>query len=414
MEVETKIKKAKSRLMRHPESRYMAGIFVSGKTEVCDDIPTACTDGWNEKYGREFMDKLTVPEATGVVWHEGMHKYLKHLLRFKKQMKTDGRLMNAAMDYAVNAIIHNVKDKTLAVLPEPHLYHPMFENWSVLEIYEYLKTGRDADGNKRGEPKDNPANGNRDIGGNSYPTGSLDNHSEEMMDGEGGADGEMTDEKVKEISQKIDDAIQQGMIIAGAMGVELPRAITETLEIPVNWPEELYEFATSMASGADEYTMRRYNRRRLADDIYMPTMYSDSVSEVLLLLDASGSINQKMLNEWAGVVSDVCVSVQPDLVRVLWWDTKVHTEQVFDSTQFDQIAKLLMPRGGGGTRVSCVSEYIKEKDLNADCAIVLTDGYVEPEVRWETDIPTLWMVTENRSFNPPAGRMVKIDSLGEV
>ena len=412
MDVATKIKKAKSRLMRHPETRYMAGMFVSGKTEVVHQgVPTACTDGWNEKYGHDFMDKLSVPEATGVVLHEGLHKYLKHLMRFRKQMKTDGRLMNAAMDYAVNAIIHNLKDKTLAVLPEPHLYHPMFEGWSVLEIYDYLKSGRDKDGNKRGEPRE--GSGGVSIGGQHHSTESLDEHDTEGLatDGDG---GEMSEEKIKEIMAKIDEAIQQGAIIAGAMGVDLPRAITETLEIPVDWVAEMYEFASSTVSGAEDFTMRRYNRRRLADDMYMPTMYKDSVSEVMLLLDASGSIDQKALNEWAGVVSDVCESVQPDLVRVLWWDTEVHTEQVFEQTQFDQIRQLLMPRGGGGTRVSCVSEYIKQKNLTADCAIVLTDGYVESDVQWHIDIPTLWMVTQSRSFNPPAGRMVKIENLGGV
>ena len=62
MDVATKIKKSKSRLMRHPETRYMAGMFVSGKTEVVHQgVPTACTDGWNEKYGHDFMDKLSVP-----------------------------------------------------------------------------------------------------------------------------------------------------------------------------------------------------------------------------------------------------------------------------------------------------------------------------------------------------------------
>ena len=54
---------------------------------------------------------------------------------------------------------------------------------------------------------------------------------------------------------------------------------------------------------------------------------------------------------------------------------------------------------------------IKDKNLSADCAIVLTDGYVEDNVQWDIDIPTLWMVTENRGFRPPVGRMVKIENI---
>lgn len=404
MDTITKLKKAATRLMRHPETRHMAGIFVSGKVEIRDDIPTACTDGWNELYGRAFTDKLSVAEATGVKLHEGMHKYMNHIPRFRKLMKTDGKLINAAMDYAINDIIHNLKDKTLAVLPEPHLYNPMFRNWSVIEIYEFLKSGRDKDGNKQGDPKDNSKGVS--IGGQQYDTDSMDEHSAESVTG-----GELSEADAEEIAKKIDAAIKQGAIIAGAMGLDLPRALTEALEPTINWAAEMYDFASNNVRGADEFSFQRYNRRRLADDIYMPTMYKETLSEVLIMPDASGSITDKQLDAWAAEVASVCDAVQPDLVRVLWWDTKVHGEQIFEPGQFDQIRELLRPRGGGGTNVSCVSRYIKDKNLSADCAIVLTDGYVEDNVQWDIDIPTLWMVTENRGFRPPVGRMVKIENI---
>jgi hypothetical protein len=41
--------------------------------------------------------------------------------------------------------------------------------------------------------------------------------------------------------------------------------------------------------------------------------------------------------------------------------------------------------------------------------VVFTDGYVEDKVDWVTGVETLWLVTENRSFKPPKGKMVKID-----
>lgn len=408
MDLATKIKKANSRLMRHPETRMMAGIFVSGKSEITDNVPTACTDGWNVRYGKSFMTPLTVAESTGVVLHENLHKYLKHIMRFRKLMKKDGQLINAAMDYAINDFIHNLKDKTLAVLPTPHLYDPMFKNWSVIEIYEYLKTGRDRDGNDRGEPKQD-GQGNVRIGGNSHATGTMDSHETESFGGE----GELTEEKAKEIMQKIDEAIQRGAVIAGAMGNDIPRIMSEAMAPPVDWKREMFEFASSHVKGADEYTFHKYNRRYLADDIYMPTMYSETVSRVYIMNDTSGSIDDRQMGEWASTVSAVCESVQPEYVHVLWWDTKVHAEQVFARGQFDQIRSLLKPQGGGGTYVTCVNDYVKEKRLEGDCAIVLTDGYVESNPRWDIKMPTLWMVTANRQFVPPAGRVVKIENLGE-
>jgi hypothetical protein len=32
--------------------------MMVGKTSVCDDIPSACTNGRDEKYGREFIATL--------------------------------------------------------------------------------------------------------------------------------------------------------------------------------------------------------------------------------------------------------------------------------------------------------------------------------------------------------------------
>jgi predicted metal-dependent peptidase len=93
-------------------------------------------------------------------------------------------------------------------------------------------------------------------------------------------------------------------------------------------------------------------------------------------------------------------------VRVLWWDTDVHGEQVFEG-DYANIAGLLKPQGGGGTHVSCVNEYINKQKINAECVIVFTDGYVESDITWNILSPTLWMVTECKSFEPPVGKMVK-------
>ena len=92
-------------------------------------------------------------------------------------------------------------------------------------------------------------------------------------------------------------------------------------------------------------------------------------------------------------------------MRVLWWDTQVHGEQVFKDNYSD-IAKMLKPLGGGGTMVSCVSGYINKHKLNAECVLVFTDGYVESDINWNISSPTLWMVTQRRDFIPPVGKKV--------
>ena len=134
------------------------------------------------------------------------------------------------------------------------------------------------------------------------------------------------------------------------------------------------------------------------------------MTEVIYGFDTSGSITQEMIGKAAFQLQLICDMVRPTTVRVLWWDTEVHGEQVFDGDS-PNIKDILKPMGGGGTRVSCVSEYIVKKNYKPDCIVIFTDGYVESDIQWVTGVDTLWLVTENRSFVAPKGKMVRIDKL---
>ena len=108
-------------------------------------------------------------------------------------------------------------------------------------------------------------------------------------------------------------------------------------------------------------------------------------------------------------LASICEVVSPEKVRVLWWDTQVHGEQVFTNSEYNDIANLLKPMGGGGTHVSCVSEHINKEKISAECVIVFTDGYVESDIKWEISSPTLWMVTMNKGLVVPCGKKVFAD-----
>jgi predicted metal-dependent peptidase len=129
----------------------------------------------------------------------------------------------------------------------------------------------------------------------------------------------------------------------------------------------------------------------------------------VVAIDTSGSISGDILTAFATELASICDLCEPEKVRVLWWDTHVHGEQIFEGNYMG-LAKMLKPVGGGGTRVGCVSDYIVKERINADCVIVFTDGYVESSFVWDVIPPTLWMVTENISFHPPVGKKVMINN----
>jgi hypothetical protein len=144
------------------------------------------------------------------------------------------------------------------------------------------------------------------------------------------------------------------------------------------------------------------------DDIIAPATHNEVVGETILAIDSSGSIDSKILSQFAEEIALYAQSVNPERIRVLWWDTDVHAEQVFEPEQYGSIKTLLKPRGGGGTKLGCVSKYINDNKLKPDVVVVLTDGYVESEYDWDIKPPTLWLVTECRSFNPKCGRLIRV------
>ena len=396
---EQRIKKGHIALMKHPETALWGGVMMMGSTEVVDEAITAYTDGINKKYGRAFLTAIcpTQAEVNGLILHENLHIGLRHHLHGADMFREDGDKANKAADYVVNDMITEISKKypELVQLPRGGLYDPQYHNMSMREIYKLLKSKKGGGGG--GGKPDKEGEKGSGSGGGEYE---FDKHDFGKP---------MTQEEAKEMDGKIDRAIREGALLAGRLGIDLPRSISDMLNPVIDWKKELAEFVTSSCKGKDEYTWRKFNRRLISNDIYLPTVENETIGEVVVGIDTSGSIGQEQLDAFASELVSICEAVSPDAVRVLWWDTKVHGEQLF-TDNYDQIGSMLKPLGGGGTRVSSVAEYINKKKINAECVLVFTDGYLESDVVWNISAPTLWMVTENRNWTPPTGKKVFMEN----
>jgi predicted metal-dependent peptidase len=392
-----------------------------GVTSVIDDDSvTAYTDGVNKKYGRKFMESiLSESKVRGLILHENLHVALKQVVFGRAMFLENRKMANLAADFVVNDIIVNIDgtiagtSERLVELPDGAIYDPMFHDWSMREVYNYLKkhAKKGGGGGQGGKGQGNPP-----------PSGGTQSNDDDDMDGDtvtvngktydiSQADEhdfigrEVSAEEAKEILDDIDKALREGGMLAGRMGAKIPRVISDLLEPKVDWRDALREFVSSSTKGNDEFTWRRMNKRQMANDIYLPSVMNESIGEIIVAIDTSGSIGGAEITEFATELVSICEVCQPEVVRVLWWDTEVHGEQVFKDNYSD-IAKMLKPLGGGGTKVSCVSEYVNKHKLNAECVLVFTDGYVEGDIKWNISSPTLWMVTQRRDFIPPVGKKV--------
>ena len=411
--IEQRVKKAHIALMRHPETALYSGVFMMGETSVSDEAITAYTDGVNKKYGRAFVSALSDVELNALVLHENLHIVFRHLLHNRDLFEENRKLSNIAADYVVNDVIVNLKDTSLCKLPEGALVDPVFHNMNMREVYRLLKEKcKPREGDKPKQPQqpgDQPSSGGEDgnQGGDEgvpqeFKDYEFDDHDLSSKEGVGGP---QTAEEAKALDNKIDRALREGALLAGRLGGKVPRSIKELLDPKTRWQDELKEFVTASCRGKDEYTWKKFNRRLLPNDIYMPSVENETIGEVVVAIDTSGSIGQTALDEFATELQSICDAVEPEVVRVLWWDAIVHGEQVFRG-QYQGLRELLKPLGGGGTRVTSVSDYLKKNKTKAECVIVFTDGYVEGDVKWEVNAPTLWLVTAHKEWTPPVGRKV--------
>jgi predicted metal-dependent peptidase len=139
----------------------------------------------------------------------------------------------------------------------------------------------------------------------------------------------------------------------------------------------------------------------------MPSTYSEAPEELLLAIDASGSISNRYLSRFLGEMKSIAETVRPKRVRVLYWDTKVCRDELYEFDDIDKLVTSTKPSGGGGTAVSCVSRYMSEFGIKPQAVIVLTDGYLSGD--WGTwNAPVLWCIANNKNARPTVGKHVHV------
>lgn len=394
---EQRLSKNITQIMGNPKYVALAGVLMIGEKGIKDDIPTACTDGKNDYYGRAFVDGLADSEFRFLILHETYHKLFKHLTTWDWIYKENPKLANMACDYVINLMITDENRDMFAVMPKDAegnaigLYDERFRNMDTAQVYKLLKQEQEESGGGQGE-------------------GEGDGQTLDEHDWEGAQ--EMSADEQRELAQEIDQAIRQGAITAGKTGSGGNRAIDQLLQPEVNWREVLRDFITETCRGTDDSTWRQPSRRHLAMGMLRPSGITERVGELVIAIDTSGSIGQHELTKCLSEIKGVCDTVKPESVRILYWDTKVCSDELYGDVSgacasLEQLTQTTKPQGGGGTMVQCVPDYIREKQINAQAVIVLTDGYLGGD--WGAwTMPLLWGILDNKSAQPTIGKTLHI------
>ena len=376
---EQRVTKSHIAIMRSKEFCMFAGVLSVGKVNFTEDMPTACTNGRDVMYNPNFIKTLNDKELNFVVLHEALHKVYQHMHLWKKLWKESPQLANMAADYVVNYAIHEADEtQQVAIRPQSALFDLVYKGMTTKQIFEMLK---------RSSQYVKEQNGH-------------DTHDWE------GAE-QLSDEEVKATAKQIDQALRQGEIIRGKMQGNKNRSITEILEPKVDWREQLREFVNATCRNKDKSTWKRPHKRFVGQDIYMPSMIGEAIGKVVIGIDTSGSIGDKELNEFLTEVVAICDDVSPSSIELLYWDTEVAGHETYNQGDYKALVQSTKPAGGGGTHVGCVNQYIKDKRIEPEAIIILTDGYVEDDWGGAWDYPTLWAVT-SRHNTAPQGKTIYI------
>jgi predicted metal-dependent peptidase len=392
---EQRLSKAVVDIMGNPKYVALAGILMIGTRSIDDNVPTACTNGRDELYGRGFVDTLTDAELRFLVLHECYHKLYRHLTTWRHLYDENPQLANMACDFVINIKITDDNKDGWAVMPQGGCLDPKYRGWDSAAVFKDLQAnGSPQDGSGSGVSGDTN-NGN----GQGQP---LDDHDWE-------AAGDLSPEEQRDLARDIDEAIRQGALIAGKLGSGGDRDLAELLEPQIDWREVLREFIQTTCAGSDYSTWARPNRRYVCGGYYMPSGISEQVGELVIAVDTSGSIGQIELTAFMSEIKAICDTVHPEAIRLLYWDTAVCQDEKYDVHQLDDLTKTTKPKGGGGTNVECVPAYLTEHGVKPQAAIVLTDGYLGGS--WgQWACPVLWCILDNRSAQPDTGKHVHIKS----
>lgn len=377
-----KIAKARAGLIiDHP---FFASILLPMPISEDESVPTMATDGETIKFNPTWTESLSLPEITFVLAHEALHCMFDHMGR--RGSRGPNR-WNQAADYIINELL--MKEK-IGSMPHGGLYNPSLVqkgNGTAEGVYKLL-------------PEENEKKNAGDKGG------ALDQVNDAgSKNGTQPTDAATIAEKSANLKVRV-VAAKNAARMQGRLSAGLERLVDEMLEPVVDWREVLRRFVSERAKV--DHSFARPKRRFLHTDLILPSLTGEKMGALVVAVDCSGSVNRKLLLEFAAEINAIREDVRPSSIEVVYFDSDVCHAETF--TQDDDFK--ITPKGGGGTAFSPVFEYIN-KQAEAPIAVVFLTDLICDDFGPCPEYPVLWAVLEgvHQGYDKvPFGEILKIKS----
>lgn len=362
-----------------------------------NQCPTMGTDGESLFYNKDFVDKLTEGELSGVMLHETLHCVFRHMLRREKR---DPFIFNVAADYAINGIVlENFP------LPEGHLYEKKYDGMSTEAIYDDLiknakkqkGSGNGGDGQpqqqKWGDHSKWEQGGDQKQKGQSV--GDQIKKGIKKMFGEAEEERRNEQERRERIARKWQKAFEDMTRQYGKAPESIKRHIESGFYKPqIDWTSLISQLLTE---DYNDYSFSVRDRRFTDSDVFMPAQSSiDKLQDVVFAFDTSGSINDEQLRAFYMET----ISLFNNFISLQGWvgvcDSELHAfNQIFNQSAFEDFNF----SGGGGTSFRPIFNEIEKRSINPKALFYFTDTEGDfPSV--EPNYPVFWLVRGGRGTVP--------------
>lgn len=392
-----RITKARTRLMLNPRfvfwaycALHLKPIPVPGMMFVARG-PIG-TDGDRLFYDPDFLvngyPQLNMPpwtddEMLGVIAHEVSHAVKGDIWR---RGSRDPSKWNIAADRRIN---QELLRNQLSLPKDGTLGTPQDFGRSAEEIYKELPD--DPGGQGGGSGGQQPGAGGSMAGDIRDPGSDAPG-----QDGQSGQQPSAAERRAaaEAAQHKWELVARQAAQLAKAQG-HLPSGAEHLIE-PVRPQLDPYSMLRHFVSMCrkDDYSWSRGNRRAAYRNLYLPSLYSEGIGELLIGMDTSGSC-ASVAPLFLGFLNSVLTEAKPEKVWFVECDAAVHAVTEFG--EGEALPEQVPVHGFGGTSMRPIWEWADEHNVNPVCAIVLTDlEMTDHDLGDPRPHPTLWVSSTER------------------
>ena len=238
------------------------------------------------------------------------------------------------------------------------------------------------DGDESGDPSD-PAdqghggdgNGQGEDGASGAPPSHDPSGTGEVMDadsraGDGSGSGDAPVDTAAE-EQAWDEAMHQALSIARAEG-KAPGGVAETVRnahaSTLDWRTLLRRYMTDAASR--DYSWSVPNRRFIDSGLYLPSIRSEGIDSIAVIIDTSGSLPAQTLAWFWTELREIAAEIRPERVFVLQVDAALRDAAEYSA---DDLPEEITLKGRGGTDFRPGFEWLDEQGIQPSVCLYFTD-----------------------------------------